>query len=220
MSKIQKVSANILSKLNTSEDEAPKKRSSREMREEWKKSIEEIDFDIIEKLDDAMTSYVTDFMIDRVETGEARILEQDEINKLAREHKSYKTIVDALESRRQQIRTMIFNHLNVTEEESGNEDEKPIEYLAGAVKTDEGVTFKREGGNMKDPSIDTDKLEGVLGEDLANSLFDEVVIPEQREQRFNEERFMAKVDSGEISLEQVREVLKNNGYNTPKFMVR
>src|SRR5699024_10287176 len=147
---------------------------------------EDVDFELIEKLDDAMNSYVTDFMIDRIEASEARRLNQDEIDKLAREYKSYKTISDALESRRYQIRTMIFNHLNVEEDESGKEDEKPIEYRAGAIKTNEGITFKREGGNMKDPSIATDQLTEALGEELAESLFDEVIIPEQKEKRFNE----------------------------------
>lgn len=218
MSSIQKISASVLDRLTT-EEVVEKKRSSKEMREEWTKSINEVDFSMIEDLDNKMSSYVENFMLDRVEASEPRVLADDEIDQIAREYKSYKSIVDALEARKGQIRTMIFNHLNVQEEESGGGSDRPIEYRPGSVKTEQGITFKREGGSMKDPTIDTEKLVEVLGE-KSEELFSEVIIPEQKKKVFNEEVFMQKVESGEISLEQVRSVLKNNGYNSPRFVVR
>lgn len=196
----------------------PQKRSTSDLKSQWQKSIDDLDFDLVYQLDEAMQSYVTEFVLDRVETKEPRLLEESEVNTLAKEYKSLDLIMKSLEARKAQMRTMVFNHINIDNEDVNHLD--PVEQVPGeVVSKEEGLTFKREGGTKKDPSLDPEVLKEILGE-KASEVFEEVVIPETVEEKFNEDKFLALVDEGTISLEEVREALIDNGYNTPRFNVR
>lgn len=199
-------------------------------RARWLKDLEEVPMEQITKLNDLMTSYVEEFMLDRLDfKNGARELEQKEVDSLAKEYVAWQTINDALQARHQQFRQMVFQSLNVQFEreikEAGLVSDRPPEQMAGELFSEAyGVRFKREGGGRKDPTINWSRLQAELPEvyvEVCDKLdVPEQVVPAHTELIPNGEKLMTAVHSGKIPLETLREVLVPGAWMTPRFVPR
>jgi len=191
--------------------------SAKAHKELWKASIEEISMEEIEKLHDAMDNFVEKHVLDRVELDlEPRELTVPELQLMAAEYVKAKAIQNYIESRREQLRTLIFDSLDTQFAREGKDDsETPFSQMPGHIEID-GVKFCREGGTRKAATLNLDAL-AAAHPDLAEELVVEKV---EVKRELNEEALNKAIAEGRISLEDLRPLVTPGDWQTPRFQVR
>lgn len=185
----------------------------------WKQDLEQIPMEKIEDLDQTMSTFVEKYVIERVEAEEPRELNREEIDQLAGLYVDYQKIKDLLDAKHEEIRSLIFGHLDII---SPVQEETPPSQIPGSVVSEtHSIKFSREGGKRKAPSIDWDKLKEELGEEEFERLACKTeIIPAHVSVTPSEEVLLNSVQSGDINLETLRESLKPGDWSTPRFVTR
>ena len=151
---------------------------------------------------------------------------EDEVRALGEEYVSWQKISDFLDSRNKTFRSLVFKTLDENSEKLNSST--PPHQTKGKieVETSEGkLSFNREGGDRKKPTVDVERLKEIVGEARFSKLVDKIkvrrqIIPAHTEEKFSEEKFVEAVYNGEITLEEAEQVLIPGEWQTPRFTVR
>lgn len=168
----------------------------------------------------SVSSYA-DKMVEATES-----LSQEQVDALGEEYLLWQKFNDFLESRNKTFRGMVFSTLD--EQASQTSSSVPPHQTKGKLvaNTSEGkLSFNREGGDRKKPTVDVDRLKEVVGDSRFEKLTDKIkvrrqVIPAHTEEKFSEEKFVEAVYNGDITFEEAQEVLIPGAWQTPRFTVR
>jgi hypothetical protein len=179
----------------------------------WAKAVRSYDVEKLTELQTTMQNYVDH--IARIDTLEPRELTEVETSQLMAEHSNYKEIAEFLESRKDTIKKLVFAHLDETVGPNQN----------GAVPVPEmGMKFTREGCGIGTPTIDADKLKGLLGDDWSE-VVDVIDVPEQyipayHEEILSEDKLLELAARRPEVFEHLRESLIPGKQKTARFQAR
>lgn len=202
------------------EVEAKQARETRATRRAaWAKDLEQIPMDKIENIDRIMSSFTERHVIERIEADEPRPLERDEVDRLADLYLDYEEIIALMEAKREEIRKLIFGHLDST---LNADEETPVEQVPGKVTSDtRKIVFSREGGKRKAPTIDWSALENKLGEDRFHAvLCVSEHVPEHTKYTPTEDNLLNAIQDGDLTLEDLRSAIIPGAWTTPRFVAR
>ena len=198
-------------------------RSNLESRKsDWQKAIEKFDVEKLVELQEKMENYVDEIAVRELPETPV-VLDEKQRYGLMKEHIDLTTIKEVLEARRDFIKAAVFQSLTQENIEAGIEDP---ENQNGKIEVPElKKVFCREGTGRSNPSINEEKLEELLGEEIWEKVVDrvnvpEVVIPAHTETNLNVDKLMAVATEDPQLLEKLRESLVPGKYKSPKFMVR
>lgn len=184
----------------------------------WAKDLEQIPMEKIEDLDRTMSSFTERHVIERVEADGPRPLESTEVDRVATLYGDIEKIEAILAAKKAEARALIFGHLDSTLEA---DEDTPVGQVPGKVRSESlGLTFCREGGKRKDPTINWDALEAKLGDEYLETICDAEEIPAHIKYTPSEDKLIKAVDDGKITLEDIRAAITPGAWTTPRFVAR
>lgn len=189
----------------------------------WRAPVAEIEKKKISSVKSAMRNYMNNYFTKKVEMVEPRELTQDEVNQLAAEYREVQEINDLLQSRKEDMKELVFTSLTEKYESESEfvDSDTPPTHIKGRLTSPEyGLAFCREGGDRKKPTVDFEKLKEKVSDTLFQSMCTQKVIPEHIEYTLDEDKMMDAVQNGSLTLETIREVLIPGSFQSPRFTVR
>lgn len=213
----QKSLGDLIQVLSESVEKKTKKTSTVASRkEEWKKAVETFDVEELAKIEEKLSTYVDKITVPEI--VEPRELTPEESKDLMSEFLSLRDILEFASSRKESIKSMVFASLTERYRELGEENP---EIKPGTIEVPElGEKFCREGGGYSNPTLDQEKLKGLLSEEEAGEIFKEVEIPARVETVFDEDKLVELMSKKPELIEAVRSSLKPGKAKSVRFQVR
>lgn len=199
--------------------EATPVRETKAMRmAKWQKPVAEMDQKELADLEALLESFVQEKFA-KTHVTEVRTLSQDEIDQMASEYKDLLVIESMVQARKDDMKRMTFTHINV--EHADDDGPTPPELAKGALVSEkEGIAFKREGGNLGDPTIDWPGLFKVLTAEQWSQILDVEEIPATSIETPSQDKLLALVDKGEVDIETLRPFVLPGKPSPVKFVPR
>lgn len=211
--------AAILTTIVSSKSEKAKKETKKAAVESFKKTTSELlQSGALESLSAALLDYEEN-LLENLTLDEPRKLTQEEIDLLAAEYHRSEKILNALQARKELLRQYVFSSLDEEFEQEVVEGDTPVSQMPGRLVSSDGVKFCREGGARKKATIDSEGLKEAFKENL-DLLFDKVEIPASVSYTLSSEKLDQAIESGAISIEELRPFVKPGDWSSPRFVIR
>lgn len=151
-------------------------------------------------------------------TASTGVLDTADAEDLMVEVLEVKRLQEIAKSRYEEIRKRVFN--SITEYAAREGAEFP-EYVTGSVEIPQlGLKFTREGGARKDPELDEETLESLVGPEVWDKVTTVEVIPAQEVRTFDVDLFLQEARRKPALLEKLRESLKVGDFKPVSFHQR
>lgn len=211
--------ATILTTIVSSKPEKAKKETKKAAIESFKKTTSELlQSGALESLSAALLDYEEN-LLENLTLDEPRKLTQEEVDLLAAEYHRSEKILNALQARKELLRQYVFSSLDEEFESVGVESDTPVSQMPGRLVSSDGVKFCREGGTRKKATIDSEGLKEAFKDNL-DLLFDKVEIPASVSYTLSSEKLDQAIESGSISIEELRPFVKPGDWSSPRFVIR
>lgn len=186
----------------------------------WKEAVAKLDRGLIAKINKTLSGY-TKLVRANAEVTSAekpRILDEDEAQSLMQEYLDLKTIEEFVKSRYEQIRRTAFG--SMTESKAAEGEEFP-EHVNADIEVEElGQKFVREGTGRKDPALDEDILESLLGDERWQAVTVKEHVPAQTFTRLDMDKLMELARKEPAVLELIRDALQEGDWKSPRLSIR
>lgn len=158
---------------------------------------------LIRELAGKMNLYVS--LIPEI-SPEPHVLDKDEARSLMVEYEANKQITEFLKSRHETIRKLVFESVSI---------EKDDETAKGEIVVDEmGKKFAKEGGGSKKPTLNTDLLAKLMGDEW------EKVTDVVEVRTLNEDKLLNYLTENPGAMKHLREATVPGAPNSMRFAVR
>lgn len=182
-----------------------------------RRAIEDFDLDRLLALQEKMGTIIDTLTknVTKAELSDTPVLSDERATALMAEFLDEREVAEVLDVRRDMIKDEVFSHLDEVEGPGCN----------GAIEVRHlGKKFCREGAGHGTPSVDEQRLQGLLGERWLEACEEEVIpaqiIPERIEYRLSIEKVLDLAQRDPEVLEALRTCLVPGKAKTPRMVVR
>lgn len=172
----------------------------------------------LEKVDAAASGLVEEFIANETIITGTGTLTPDEAKALMQEFLHAREVDEAIDARSKGRKIRVFDHMDAVLASSGVTD--PQNHNATLEVPELGFKFCREGAGYKDPGLDVDLLQAVLGDEVWASICDEVEVPAHVEHTLNETKLLDLAHADDNVMLKLAECLTPGAEKTPKLVPR
>jgi len=204
---------------NEAQLQKPQKSSVEKRAKEWRDALASMDVDKLLAMQETMSNYVD--LIAKHELDFAappKDLSEEQKVRMMRSSLMTKEVKEFLEVYYNWVRSTVFGVITEAKEAEGVED---ADFAKGEIEVKSlGKRFCKEGGGRRDPVLDEEKLQELLGKEEWEGCLETEVIPAQEVTVFSVEKLMQLAESNPSVLEKIRVCLKPGDFKSNSFMIR